>query len=76
MALHGMDDDKQYEREDDLRTLKKAEDLKNDKARLAGAHAEAKKQMEALEKIYDNPSSKDAREKHNTMYGGTKYSGK
>lgn len=77
MAMHGMGyDDKQYEREDDLCTLKKAEELKNNKARLAGAHAEAKKQMEALEKVYDNPSSKEAREKHKTMYNGMKYDGK
>ena len=69
--MHGMDaDDKQWEREQDLRTLKKAEELKNDKARLAGAHAEAEKQMDALAKVYDNPSSKDARDKHSGMNPG------
>jgi hypothetical protein len=75
--MHGMDhDEKKWQRERDLRTLREAEELKADKGRLDGAKAEAKAQMDALAKVYNNPTSAEAREKHNTMYGGTKYGGK
>jgi hypothetical protein len=44
-------DNKKYEREEDLRTLQRAEEIQNDKRRLAGAQREANAQMRALKKV-------------------------
>ena len=44
-------DNKKYEREEDLRTLQRAEEIRVDKSRLAGAQREANSQMRALKKV-------------------------
>ena len=41
----------EYEREEDLRTLQRAEEIRVDKSRLAGAQREANSQMRALKKV-------------------------
>jgi hypothetical protein len=44
-------DDKEFEAEQDVRTLLNAEKIKGDKPRLKRAMAKAKEQMKALEKV-------------------------
>ena len=44
-------DDRKFEREDDLRTLQRAEESRVDKRRMSGAQREAKTQMKALKKV-------------------------
>lgn len=40
--------EKQWRREDDLRTLKQADEIRRDKERMKGAETELQKQMKAL----------------------------
>ncbi len=42
---------KEWEAEDDLRTLRQAEDIKKDSSRLKAANAMAEKELKALGKI-------------------------
>jgi hypothetical protein len=44
-------DNAKFEREEDLRTLQRAEEIRVDKRRMSGAHREAKSQMKALKKV-------------------------
>ena len=43
--------EQRWQRESDLRTLREAEAVRADKARLAGARAEAQAQMKALGRV-------------------------
>ena len=45
--------DRQWERESDLRTLRDAAKIRKDPKRLAGAKAEAKAQMKDLQSVTD-----------------------
>lgn len=45
------DEDKKWRAEDDLRTLQRAKEVENDKARMQAAKAIAKEQMQNLKKI-------------------------
>ena len=45
------DEDKKWRAEDDLRTLQRAKEIENDKARMQAAKNIAKEQKAALEKI-------------------------
>ena len=42
---------KRFERQNDLQTLQRAEEIKGDTSRMQGAQREAKKQQKALNKI-------------------------
>ena len=42
---------KRFERQDDLRTLQRAEEIKGDSGRMRGAQREAKDQQKALSRI-------------------------
>lgn len=44
-------EEKEWRAQSDLRTLRDAEEIRNDKSRLEAAMKEAKKQMEALHEI-------------------------
>ncbi len=44
-------DNAKYEREEDLRTLQRAEEIRLSKNRMAGAQREATSQMRALKKV-------------------------
>ncbi len=48
-----MAEDKKWEREEDLRTLQRAEEIRKDPKRLQAAKKEAKEKMSALKKIED-----------------------
>ena len=53
-----MKTNKQYEREDDARTLLRAEEIRNDKKRLRNATEELKKQQQAaMDALYRTKGS-------------------
>ena len=52
--------DKQWQAQDDLRTLQNADEIRKSKARLNAAQAEAKKQMDALKKVSPRTAAKRA----------------
>ncbi len=52
--------DKKYQAEDDLRTLKRAGEVTSDKARLAAAKREGKREQAALAKVVGGGKKKPA----------------
>jgi len=50
--------DKKYQAEDDLRTLRRAEEIKADKKRVSEAKKIAKQEIKALKKLTNNTRKK------------------